>query len=202
MRGRPLTAVALFALLEMTASPVVAVAQEPPAESRAARPGGRGPVRGGRPPLPPNPDVMTAQQVEKYFEDVMLFQARNQLALTDAQFVRFGAGLAQLQSARRQQQRRRMMLLRDLNQLLMVRPLDDAAVTAKMNEIDDAATDYARQVQDAYTAIDRVLDLRQRARFRIFDENMERRKLDLLARARQAAQPAATPPAATEKPAR
>jgi hypothetical protein len=32
-----------------------------------------------------------------------------------------------------------------------------------------------------------MLDVRQRARFRIFEENMERRKLELLARARQAA---------------
>src|SRR5262245_23181 len=96
-------AAAMVATMAMT---VVGAAQEPPAESRAARPGGpagRG-LRGGRPPVPPNPEVMTAQQVEKYFEDVMLYQAQNQLALTDAQFVRFGAGLAQLQTARRQQQ--------------------------------------------------------------------------------------------------
>ena len=35
-------------------------------------------------------------------------------------------------------------------------------------------------------SIDEVLDVRQRLRFRVFEEQMERRKFDLLMRARQA----------------
>jgi hypothetical protein len=38
----------------------------------------------------------------------------------------------------------------------------------------------------AYEAIDQVLDLRQQAKFRVFEEQMERRKLELVTRARQA----------------
>ena len=37
-------------------------------------------------------------------------------------------------------------------------------------------------------AIDQVLDLRQQARFRVFEEQMDRRKLELVMRARQANQ--------------
>ena len=83
------------------------------------------------------------------------------------------------------------MMLRDLNQLLAAAATDEAAVTAKLKELEDFTTESSRQLQDAYTAIDRVLDLRQRARFRIFDADMERRKLNLIARARQAGAPAA-----------
>ena len=41
-------------------------------------------------------------------------------------------------------------------------------------------------VRKAHDALDQVLDVRQQARFRVFEENMERRKLELVARARQA----------------
>ncbi len=39
------------------------------------------------------------------------------------------------------------------------------------------------------TSVDEVLDARQQARFRIFEERMELRKLDLLMRARTRAAP-------------
>ena len=151
----------------------------------------------GRPPLPTNPDMMTVQQVEQYFDQVVLYQAQAQLELGDDQFLKFGAGLRRLQVARRQQQRRRLMLIRDLNGLINAPTLDDGAVSAKVKEIDDLATEANREVQDAYGAIDGVLNLRQRARFRIFEEMMERRKIDLLARARRAAvgAPQGPPPA-------
>jgi Spy/CpxP family protein refolding chaperone len=134
-----------------------------------------------------NPDVMTVQQVEEYFDQVMLHQARTNLALTDDQFLRFGAGLRRLQTARRQQQRQRLAMMRDLNMLLNANPLDEAAVTSKLKELDDFSVRSADETRTAYDAIDRALTLRQRARFRIFEEAMERRKLDLVSRARQQA---------------
>ena len=134
-----------------------------------------------------NPDVMTVQQVEEYFDQVMLHQARTNLALTDDQFLRFGAGLRRLQVARRQQQRQRLALVRDLNNLVNATPFDDSAVTSKLKEIDDFSAQSPDEIRTAYDAIDRVLTLRQRARFRIFEEMMERRKLDLVSRARQQA---------------
>jgi Spy/CpxP family protein refolding chaperone len=133
---------------------------------------------------------MTVQQVEQYFDQVMLYQAQSQLGLTDDQFLRFGAGLGKLQAARRQQQRRRALMLRELNMLLNA-TADEAAITAKLKELDDAVAANDRAVQDAYAAIDQVLDLRQRARFRVFEEMMERRKLDLLSRARRLGAPPA-----------
>jgi hypothetical protein len=41
-------------------------------------------------------------------------------------------------------------------------------------------------VKKAYDGIDQVLDLRQQAQFRVFEELMDRRKLELVMRARQA----------------
>lgn len=194
-------AVAVAAVVVCTAgawTEAVAAAQapaQPPGSAPPGRPGRGG--RMGRPPLPANPDMMTVQQVEQYFDQVVLYQAQTQLQLNDDQFLKFGAGLRRLQMARRQQQRRRLALMRDLNELISAPAIDDAAVTAKIREIDDLTTGENREVQDAYGAIDVVLNVRQRARFRVFEETMERRKIDLLARARRAAaaEPQSVPPA-------
>jgi Spy/CpxP family protein refolding chaperone len=141
----------------------------------------------------PNPDVMTVQQVEQYFDQVVLHQARSNLQLNDDQFLRFGAALRRLQAARRQQLRRRMAVVRDLNALTAASALDEPAVTAKLKELDAVSAEASREVREAYGAIDGVLTLRQRARFRVFEEMMERRKLDLLARARRAGRQASPP---------
>ena len=47
----------------------------------------------------------------------------------------------------------------------------------------DART--AAEVKKSYEGIDQVLDLRQQVRFRVFEEQMERRKIELVTRARQ-----------------
>ena len=43
----------------------------------------------------------------------------------------------------------------------------------------------AAEMRKAYNALDEVLDVRQQARFRVFEEQIERRKIELLMRARQ-----------------
>jgi hypothetical protein len=54
----------------------------------------------------------------------------------------------------------------------------------RLHEIDDRG---ASDLREAYDALDQVLDVKQQARFRVFEEQMERRKVELLLRARQAA---------------
>jgi hypothetical protein len=65
-------------------------------------------------------------------------------------------------------------------------PVDDAVVRETLRALrahDDRA---AAELRAAYDALDEVLDPRQQARFRMFEEQLERRKLDLIMRARQA----------------
>jgi Spy/CpxP family protein refolding chaperone len=187
LQGLPIGVVAEAAAQEPTAASGAAPASTPDSGiPRAGRLGRRGPAAR-------NPDVMTVQQVEEYFDQVMLHQARTNLALTDDQFLRFGAGLRRLQTARRQQQRQRLAMMRDLNGLVNATPFDEAAVTSKLKELDDVSARSTDEIRTAYDAIDRTLTLRQRARFRIFEEMMERRKLELVARARQQASRPADP---------
>jgi Spy/CpxP family protein refolding chaperone len=164
-------------------------AQTVTAQDRPAR----GALGGRRPGPAAGADVMSVPQVEEYFDQVMLHQARANLSLSEDQFLRFGAGLRRLQTVRRQLQRRRGAIVRELNALVNRTPLDEGAVTAKLKEIEDLSTRAIEDTRAAYDAIDRVLDLRQRARFRVFEEMMERRKLDLVARARQQGQGGSPP---------
>jgi hypothetical protein len=69
--------------------------------------------------------------------------------------------------------------------LVNATPFDEPAVTSKLKELDDFSARSTDEIRTAYDAIDQSLTLRQRARFRIFEEMMERRKLDLVSRARQ-----------------
>jgi Spy/CpxP family protein refolding chaperone len=198
-RGRLIAAGLATLLIAPIGVAAEGVAQEPTVESAPpAAPDGAGrgrPARRGA--AAGNPEVMTVQQVEEYFDQVMLHQARTNLALNDDQFLRFGAALRRLQTARRQQQRQRFAVVRDLNVLVNGTSFDEAAVTAKLKELDDVSAQSTGEIRTAYDAIDRVLTLRQRARFRIFEEMMERRKLDLVSRARQQA---ARPGAAARQP--
>jgi len=47
----------------------------------------------------------------------------------------------------------------------------------------------AAEVTKVYDAIDQTVDIRQQARFRVFEELMERRKLEIVTRARQVNRP-------------
>jgi Spy/CpxP family protein refolding chaperone len=183
-----LLAVALTALAP---AGIVWAAPAQDAPTGGARAGRGGRARPGGPAA--NAGMLTVAEVERQLDQWMLVQAKGRLDLSDVQFLKFGQALRQLQMARRAGQQRRLAALRDLNALLGGDQQDETAIVAKMKELDDIAADSNRKVQDAYAGIDTVLTVRQRARFRVFEENVERRKQDLLARARQAAaSPSAT----------
>jgi hypothetical protein len=62
---------------------------------------------------------------------------------------------------------------------------DEPAIRQRLIELQELESRAAAELRQAYTAIDAVLDVRQQARFRIFEEQIERRRFELLQRARQ-----------------
>jgi hypothetical protein len=62
----------------------------------------------------------------------------------------------------------------------------DEALRTQLKALNDLEARVAGEVRQALDGVDQVLDLRQQARFRLFEEQMERRKVELLMRARQA----------------
>jgi hypothetical protein len=123
------------------------------------------------------------------WDEYVLSQAQAALNLTDQQFMRFRNRLNQLQQLRRRLQRERNQKLREAQQALSGRgaPVDPAVVSARLKEYDDLMVSSAEQLRQSYVSIDEVLNVRQRVRFRLFEDRMAQKKLELLAQARQAA---------------
>lgn len=160
--------------------PVHAAGQAPPAR---------------QPQMPPAPDgaPVSAPQIQRWFEAFTVRQARNALALSDAQYGPFITRLRAVQDVRRTHQQARNRILGDLRKLTNPKTgtNDEARLADRLKALRDADERAAADLKRAYEGVDETLDVRQQARFRIFEERMEQQKLELLMRARQNARNAA-----------
>ncbi|HUK33545.1 MAG TPA: hypothetical protein VLV86_06530 [Vicinamibacterales bacterium] len=132
-----------------------------------------------------NDPAITPFELQRLFDSWALLQAQEFLKLGDDQFAKFLPRFKMLQDVRRQALQQRTRVLNDLRKLVNDNQPDDQIKNAlkQLQDIDDRA---AAETRKAYDGVDQVLDLRQQAKFRIFEEQMERRKLELVTRARQA----------------
>ena len=139
-------------------------------------------------PAPPGPaveDGVSPAEIQRLFDAYVVMQAQQELQLSDEQFPRFLARVRALQEARRRGQMQRNRMLQELRRLSQAGGQDDALRT-QLKALSDLDARVGTEVRQALEGVDQVLDLRQQARFRLFEEQMERRKVDLLMRARQA----------------
>lgn len=138
-------------------------------------------------PLDQMGDELAPGELQRLFDAYAILQAQETLGLNDAQFGQFLPRLRAVQQARRQGQVGRNRMLNQLNRLTSPRAaeaLDEAKVRDLLKALADHDLQAAANLAKAYEGIDQVLDVRQRARFRVFEEQMERRKFDLMMRAR------------------
>ncbi len=144
-------------------------------------------AQGGRAqPGAPEEAVVSPAEIQRMFDSYALMQAQQQLQITDDQFPQFLTRFRTLQDIRRRALQSRARRVAELRRLLNAAAPDDAAIREQMKAITDDEERAQTDARKAYEAIDQVLDVRQQAKFRVFEEMMERRKLELVARARQA----------------
>lgn len=131
--------------------------------------------------------ALTPAEVLNMLDAYALVQAQNALDLSDNQYGEFVSRLKKLQVTRRRLQQARNGLIGELRRLTNpgVQQLDEAAVRDRLRQLRELDAKTPTELKTAYEAVEEVLDLRQQARFRIFEETLERRKLDLLMRARR-----------------
>ncbi len=130
--------------------------------------------------------VVSPAEIQRMFDSYALMQAQQQLQITDEQFPQFLTRFRTLQDIRRRALQSRARRVAELRRLLNAPTPDDAAIREQMKGITDDEERAQTDARKAYDAIDQILDVRQQAKFRVFEEMMERRKLELVARARQA----------------
>jgi hypothetical protein len=155
-------------------------------------------VRGQRPAgraAQPAAEGVTPAEIQQMFDALFLVRAQEVLQLREDQYPRFLTRLRALQAIQRRAENQRRQALNQLRRLLQndARP-DEAAIKERLKALEDLAAGVAAETKQAQASLDEVLDVRQQARFRLLEEEMERRKLDLLARTRQANRPQANRP--------
>jgi Spy/CpxP family protein refolding chaperone len=131
--------------------------------------------------------VLTAIELERWFDSYVLLQAEDTLKLTETQFPRFLTRLKALQDARRRHLQARRQILGAMGRLVKAEPGDEAQLREQMKALRDLDAKASDEMRKAYDDLDEVLEPVQQARFRLFEEQVERRKIDLLMRARQRA---------------
>jgi hypothetical protein len=128
-------------------------------------------------------------EIQRLFDAYVILQAQQELQLTDAQYPAFVQRMKALLDIRRQTQGERQRLLADIRRLSRAgggeRAAEDAELAARVKELEALRQRAQSDLQRALDEVDQVLDVRQRARFRVFEEQMERRKMELLMRARR-----------------
>lgn len=154
----------------------------------SAAPGAQTPPPPQPPAAPAAPEI-SANEIQRWFDAYALVQAQDALQLTEAQYGRFVSRIKVMQEARRRNQQARNRILQDLRRLTApdVATIDEGAVREQLRMLREVEDRSAAELRKAYEAVDELLDVRQQARFRLFEEQMERKKLELLIRARRSA---------------
>jgi hypothetical protein len=132
--------------------------------------------------------ALSPGEVVAMLDAYAVVQAQEALQLNDAQYGPFVGRLKKLQETRRKNQQAHNQIVQDLRRLAgpqATPPFDEAAIRERLKALHDLDDRSAVELRRAYDALDEVLDVPQQARFRMFEEMIERRKLDLLMRARQ-----------------
>ena len=126
-------------------------------------------------------------EIQRLFDAYFVMEAQQALGLTESQYGPFVAKLRALQETRRRHLASRAALLGELARMTAPRlaRVDEPAIKAQLAALLDLDTQGAAETRRAYGDLDTLLDARQQARFRVFEEQLERRKLELMLRARQ-----------------
>lgn len=173
-----------------------------PAEPGQSAPQNPPPPGGG--PLPGlDNGNMSPGEIQRLFDAYLVMEAQQALQLTDQQYPQFLIRLKALQDTRRKTTQERNQLMQQLQRLTNPRqPAQgtDAQIKERLSALQEVEARTAAEMRKAYNALDEVLEVRQQARFRVFEEQIERRKIELLMRARQQNRPNQQGPNAKKPP--
>jgi hypothetical protein len=141
----------------------------------------------GGPPVAAPTDAMSPAQLHQLFDAMLVMQAQNALSLNEQQYGQFLTRLRVLQESRRKNLQERGRLINELQKMTNPRnpqAAPEADVKSRLGELQELEARTAAELRRAYNGIDEVLSPLQQARFRVLEEQIERRKLELVARAR------------------
>ncbi len=131
---------------------------------------------------------MRPGEIQRLFDAYLVMEAQQALGLSGTQYPPFLTQLRALQDTRRRHTAARAAILAELARMTAPRaprPADDGVIRERLTALHELESRSAAETRKAYADLDALLDPRQQARFRVFEEQIERRKLELMLRARQ-----------------
>lgn len=176
-------------------SAMAAAAQDLPTYSpneQAQMQGGRGvqqPMPGDDqqgPKGPPEGNIAPGD-IQAMFEAMTVMEAERFVMLTPEQFPVFVQRLKRLQEARGVMIRRHNRALNELRGMANPQSgrADDATIDMKLRELSAIELEGRAAIDKALEAVDQMLSPKQRARFRMLEDNIEKKKIDFLTKVRQ-----------------
>jgi len=118
--------------------------------------------------------------VEGMMEAYVLNKLQDSLDLSDEQFGSLVVAQKKLQDTRRSYRQDRMGVLRKLRQTLRFEQAGEGELGPLLDELDVLRDDFATDEKTRYEAIDAILDIRQRARYRILEVELQRRLNEMM----------------------
>src|SRR5438270_1881429 len=140
------------------------------------------------------PPAVTPAEIQRMFDAYALVQAQEQLKLRDDQYPQFLTKFKALQDIRRRNQQERGRVVQELRRLTNDASSDEGAIRDRLKALQDVDGRAEADIRKAVDAVDAVLDVRQQARFRLFEQQMEQQKINMLVRARLQNRPARKQP--------
>ncbi|MEX2273518.1 MAG: hypothetical protein WD690_18765 [Vicinamibacterales bacterium] len=140
------------------------------------RPGGRGQTAARQ---------FGPREIQAQFDAYVIGQAETVLRISEEQYPQFVRRVRALQTVRRTSRMQRNRMIGQLNQMLRAGTADETRLVEATRAIDEHERTRLAALEKAYAGIDEVLTPWQRARFRVLEDHLEQKKLEMLLRAQQ-----------------
>ncbi len=123
-------------------------------------------------------------EVQGMMDAYILSKLQDALELTDEHFGTMVVAQKKLQDTRRDYRQGRMTLLRRMRQTLRRDQAREEELTQLLDELDTLEIEFSQNQRARYAAIDDILEIRQRARYRILETEIQRRLTQLMRQVR------------------
>ena len=129
------------------------------------------------------------EELEGMMDAYILSKLQDALGLNDEQYGRIVVAQKKLQDLRRDYRRTRMEVLRQMRQALGRDAVGEEQLRPLLDELARVRSEFTSEEQARYQAIDEVLDIRQRVRYRILETEIQRRLGQLMRQVRRSNEP-------------
>ncbi|MFQ5791143.1 MAG: hypothetical protein ACE5JI_11800 [Acidobacteriota bacterium] len=119
-------------------------------------------------------------EIEGLMEAYIISKLQEALDLTDEQFAKMVVAQKRLQGHRRDRRTSRQETLQQLRRAVRNPNSSDEEIAGLMKELEENEDAFLVQQRADYQAIDAILSLRQRARYRLLELEIERRLQELV----------------------